>query len=178
MMFNVPSGRGTTGHRAVGDALRSSPSSRPYAACLAVSVACSSKHSSWRRRHLSLWRQQFQHGLCPAFTGYFVYHGVKKLISSDIIAAGIGSYVGIVAAFCAAVEFRIQLRFTDAAGQAPYCPYPLSISDSGHDDRPYHDFWLGRSHLYDRCPGLPQKTSPDLFQMTAPASSSKSLFDS
>ena len=34
-----------------------------------------------------------------------------------------------VAAFCAAVEFGIQpLLFKDAAGQALYCPYPLSVS--------------------------------------------------
>ena len=42
----------------------------------------------------------------------------------------VGSYVGInVAAFCAAIEFGIQpILFTDAAGKALYCPYPLSIS--------------------------------------------------
>ena len=43
------------------------------------------------------------------------------------LAAGIGSYIGInAAAFCAAIEFGIQpLLFTDAAGKALYCPYPL-----------------------------------------------------
>ena len=31
--------------------------------------------------------------------------------------------------FCAAIEFGIQpLLFTDAAGKALYCPYPLTIS--------------------------------------------------
>ena len=46
------------------------------------------------------------------------------------LAAGIGSYIGInAAAFCAAIEFGIQpLLFTDAAGKALYCPYPLTIS--------------------------------------------------
>lgn len=42
----------------------------------------------------------------------------------------LGSYAGInVAALCAAIEFGIQpLLFKDAAGQALYCPYSLSVS--------------------------------------------------
>ncbi|MGN0056589.1 MAG: energy-coupling factor ABC transporter permease [Atopobiaceae bacterium] len=48
----------------------------------------------------------------------------------ELIAAGIGSYLGInAAALCAAIEFGIQpLFFTNAAGQALYCPYPLWVS--------------------------------------------------
>ena len=47
-----------------------------------------------------------------------------------LLAAGLGSFAGInAAAFCAAVEFGIQpALFHDAAGQALYCPYGLSIS--------------------------------------------------
>jgi cobalt/nickel transport system permease protein len=41
-----------------------------------------------------------------------------------------GSYIGlVVASLVAAIEFGIQpMLFTDAAGQALYCPYPLSVS--------------------------------------------------
>lgn len=48
----------------------------------------------------------------------------------ELVAAGIGSYVGInAAALCAAIEFGIQpLLFSNAAGQALYCPYPLWVS--------------------------------------------------
>ena len=112
------------------------------------------------------------------FTGYFVYHGVKRLISSDIIAAGIGSYVGInVAAFCAAVEFGIQpLLFTDAAGQALYCPYPLSISIPAMMIGHITIFGLAEVIFTTGVLAYLKKTSPDLFHMSAPASSSKSLF--
>lgn len=129
MMFNVPLPGGTTGH-AVGGTLIAILLG-PYAACLAVSVALLIQALFFGDGGiLAFGANSFNMAFALPFTGYFVYHGVKKLISSDIIAAGIGSYVGInVAAFCAAVEFGIQpLLFTDAAGQALYCPYPLSIS--------------------------------------------------
>lgn len=129
MMFNVPLPGGTTGH-AVGGTLIAILLG-PYAACLSVSVALLIQALFFGDGGiLAFGANSFNIAFALPFTGYFVYHGVKKLISSDIIAAGIGSYVGInVAAFCAAVEFGIQpLLFTDAAGQALYCPYPLSIS--------------------------------------------------
>lgn len=129
MMFNVPLPGGTTGH-AVGGTLIAILLG-PYAACLSVSVALLIQALFFGDGGiLAFGANSFNMAFALPFTGYFVYHGVKRLISSDIIAAGIGSYVGInVAAFCAAVEFGIQpLLFTDAAGQALYCPYPLSIS--------------------------------------------------
>ena len=47
-----------------------------------------------------------------------------------LIAAAVGSYAGInAAALCAAIEFGVQpLLFSDAAGRALYCPYPLWVS--------------------------------------------------
>ncbi len=63
----------------------------------------------------------------PAAGGQ-AHSGRKHTIST--IAAGIGSYVGInAAALCAAIEFGIQpMLFRDSAGNAMYCPYPLSVS--------------------------------------------------
>lgn len=153
----------------------------PRAVCGLSLRQCSPSHSGplfWRRRYLSLWRQQFQHGLCPALYGLFRLSRRKRLISSDIIAAGIGSYVGInVAAFCAAVEFGIQpLLFTDAAGQALYCPYPLSISIPAMMIGHITIFGLAEVIFTTGVLAYLKKTSPDLFHMTAPASSSKSLF--
>ena len=112
------------------------------------------------------------------FTGYFIYHGLKKVISSDTVAAGIGAYVGInAAAFCAAVEFGIQpLLFTDAAGQALYCPYPLWISLPAMMIGHLTLFGLAEVVFTTGVLAYLRKTSPDLFQLAAPASSNKSLF--
>ena len=69
--------------------------------------------------------------------GYGIYQliarpkdGEAVPLSRELVAAGVGSYVGInAAALCAAIEFGIQpLLFTDAAGRALYCPYPLWVS--------------------------------------------------
>ena len=64
-------------------------------------------------------------GACEANA---THPGRKHTVST--IAAGIGSYVGInAAALCAAIEFGIQpMLFRDSAGNAMYCPYPLSVS--------------------------------------------------
>ena len=55
---------------------------------------------------------------------------VNPLGELIFLAAALASYVGInVAALCAAIEFGIQpLLYVNEAGQALYCPYPLSIS--------------------------------------------------
>ena len=64
------------------------------------------------------------------FLGFAIYKLIWEKTGKRKLAAGIGSYIGInAAAFCAAIEFGIQpLLFTDAAGKALYCPYPLTIS--------------------------------------------------
>lgn len=177
MMFNVPLPGGTTGH-AVGGTLIAILL-RPYAACLSVSVALLIQALFFGDGGiLAFGANSFNMAFALPFTGYFVYHGVKRLISSDIIAAGIGSYVGInVAAFCAAVEFGIQpLLFTDAAGQALYCPYPLSISIPAMMIGHITIFGLAEVIFTTGVLAYLKKTSPDLFHMSAPASSSKSLF--
>ena len=177
MMFNVPLPGGTTGH-AVGGTLIAILLG-PYAACLSVSVALLIQALFFGDGGiLAFGANSFNMAFALPFTGYFVYHGVKRLISSDIIAAGIGSYVGInVAAFCAAGEFGIQpLLFTDAAGQALYCPYPLSISIPAMMIGHITIFGLAEVIFTTGVLAYLKKTSPDLFHMSAPASSSKSLF--
>lgn len=128
MMFNIPLPGGTTGH-AVGGTLIAILFG-PYAACLAVSVALLIQALFFGDGGiLAFGANCFNMAFVLPFAGYFIYHGLKKVISSDTVAAGIGAYVGInAAAFCAAVEFGIQpLLFTDAAGQALYCPYPCGF---------------------------------------------------
>jgi cobalt/nickel transport system permease protein len=71
------------------------------------------------------------------FVGYAVTHLIAPKFGTeestkkrDLIAAGVGSYCGLnAAALCAAIEFGIQpMLFTDAAGNALYCPYGLGVA--------------------------------------------------
>ncbi len=132
MMFNVPLPGGTTGH-AVGGTLLAILFG-PYAACLAVTVALFIQALFFGDGGiLAFGANCFNMAFVLPFSGYFIYGLLKKRLTSargSYIAAGIGAYAGInAAAFCAAVEFGIQpLLFTDAAGQALYCPYPLAVS--------------------------------------------------
>ncbi len=132
MMFNVPLPGGTTGH-AVGGTLIAILFG-PYAACLAVSVALLIQALFFGDGGiLALGANCFNMAFLLPFSGYAVYSLLQKRLTSPggrYVAAGLGAYVGInLAALAAAVEFGIQpLLFTDAAGQALYCPYPLWIS--------------------------------------------------
>lgn len=177
MMFNIPLPGGTTGH-AVGGTLIAILFG-PYAACLAVSVALLIQALFFGDGGiLAFGANCFNMAFVLPFTGYFIYHSLKKVISSDTVAAGIGAYVGInAAAFCAAVEFGIQpLLFTDAAGQALYCPYPLWISLPAMMIGHLTLFGLAEVVFTTGVLAYLRKTSPDLFQLAAPASSNKSLF--
>ena len=130
MMFNIPLPGGTTGH-AVGGTLIAIIFG-PYSACLAVSVALFIQAFFFGDGGLLAFGANcFNMAFILPFSGYFIYNFMREKFScSKFIAAGVGSYVGInLASFFAAVEFGIQpLLFTDAAGHALYCPYPLSIS--------------------------------------------------
>lgn len=177
MMFNIPLPGGTTGH-AVGGTLIAILFG-PYAACLAVSVALLIQALFFGDGGiLAFGANCFNMAFVLPFTGYFIYHGLKKVIPSETIAAGIGAYIGInAAAFCAAVEFGIQpLLFTDAAGQALYCPYPLWISLPAMMIGHLTLFGLAEVVFTTGVLAYLRKTSPDLFQLAAPASSNKSLF--
>lgn len=132
MMFNVPLPGGTTGH-AVGGTLISIIMG-PYAACIAVSVALMIQALFFGDGGILAYGANcFNMAFLLPFVGYFVYKFIKDRVpgtKGEYIGAGVGSYFGInVAALCAGIEFGLQpLLFTNAAGQALYCPYPLSVS--------------------------------------------------
>ena len=128
MMFNIPLPGGTTGH-AVGGTLLAILFG-PWAACLTVTVALLIQAVFFGDGGiLAFGANCFNMAFALPFTGYFIYRQLRRRFGS-YAAAGVGAYLGInMAAFCAAVEFGIQpLLFTDAAGQALYCPYPLTVS--------------------------------------------------
>lgn len=132
MMFNVPMPGGTTGH-AVGGTLIALVLG-PYAACIAVSVALLLQALLFGDGGiLSFGANCFNMAFVLPFVGYYSARLIRKVLkkkNGNLIAGGVGSYLGInAAALCAAIEFGIQpLLFKDASGNALYCPYGLNIS--------------------------------------------------
>lgn len=132
MMFNVPLPGGTTGHAVGGTMIAAALG--PYAASIAVTIALLVQALLFGDGGiLSFGANCFNMAFVLPFVGYAVYTVLRKRFrfkNGDLAAAGIASYIGInCAAFCAAVEFGIQpLLFRDSAGNALYCPYPLSVS--------------------------------------------------
>lgn len=132
MMFNLPIPGGTTAH-AVGGTLIAILLG-PYAACIAISVALLIQAVIFGDGGiLSFGANCFNMAFVLPFTGYYIFQLIKTVWKSafgEKAAIIIGSYIGInLAAFMASLEFGIQpLLFTDAAGHALYCPYPLSVS--------------------------------------------------
>lgn len=132
MMFNVPLPGGTTGH-AVGGTLLALLLG-PYAACISVTVALLIQALLFGDGGiLAFGANCFNMAFVLPFLGYFIYKFIKDRVKSEkgeYAAIILGSYIGInVAALCTAIEFGIQpLLFKNAAGQALYSPYPLSVS--------------------------------------------------
>ena len=136
MMFNVPLPGGTTGH-AVGGTLIALLFG-PNAACLAVSVALLLQAVIFGDGGiLAFGANCFNMAFVLPYLGWAVYRllvkafgGEKAGTGARLAAAAVGSYVGLnAAALCAAVEFGIQpMLFKDAAGNALYCPYDLSVA--------------------------------------------------
>ena len=134
MMFNVPLVGGTTGH-AVGGTLIALLFG-PEAACIGVSIALLLQAVIFGDGGILSWGANcFNMAFVLPFLGYFINRLLRKVSGEKdgafrYVAAGIGSYIGLnAAAFCAAVEFGLQpLLFHDAAGNALYCPYDLSVS--------------------------------------------------
>lgn len=134
MMFNVPLPGGTTGH-AVGGTLIALLLG-PEAACLSVTIALLIQALLFGDGGiLSFGANCFNMAFVLPYLGCAVYSAIlkaqkKKSESGRLLAAGVGSYVGInAAALCTAIELGIQpMIATDASGQALYNPYPLSVS--------------------------------------------------
>ena len=171
MMFNIPLPGGTTGH-AVGGTLIAILFG-PYSACLAVSVALFIQALFFGDGGiLAFGANCFNMAFILPFSGYFVYKILRDKMS-DIMAAGIGSFVGInLAALFAAIEFGIQpLLFVDAAGQALYCPYPLSISIPAMMIGHLTIFGLAEVIFTTAVYAYLKRTSPELFNSNSAASS-------
>lgn len=136
MMFNVPLVGGTTGH-AVGGTLIALLFG-PNAACIAVSIALLLQAVIFGDGGiLAFGANCFNMAFVLPFLGYGVYKLVIKLFGGEqakpfhhYLGAVLGSYIGLnAAALCTAVEFGVQpYLFKDAAGNALYCPYDLSIA--------------------------------------------------
>ena len=136
MMFNVPLVGGTTGH-AVGGMLIALLFG-PDAACIAVSIALLLQAVIFGDGGLLAFGANcFNMAFVLPYAGYAIYRLIIRLSGDKgsreglhYGAAAIGSYIGLnLAALCAAMEFGIQpMLFRDAAGNALYCPYDLSVS--------------------------------------------------
>lgn len=132
MMFNVPVIGGSTGH-AVGGTLIAILLG-PWAAAIAVSIALVVQALVFGDGGITaIGANCVNMAIVMPFVGYYLY----RLVAGDApsptrrtVAAGIGSYFGIVAAAIAAgIEFGLQpLLAHTASGQALYAPYPLSVA--------------------------------------------------
>jgi cobalt/nickel transport system permease protein len=133
MMFNIPIPGGTSGH-AVGAVLVAILLG-PWAAVIAVSVALVIQALLFGDGGITaLGANCFNMAFIMPMVGY----GIYRLISGTsparslrrVIAAGIGGYLGLVAAsLCAGIEFGVQpLLHHTASGQALYCPYGLKVA--------------------------------------------------
>jgi cobalt/nickel transport system permease protein len=133
MMFNIPIPDGTTGH-ATGAVLLAITLG-PWAAVIATSVALLIQALVFGDGGiLAFGANAFNIGFIAPFTGYYAYKVIASGAAAgsrrQIMAAGIGGYIGLnVAALAAAIQFGIQpLLFTAADGTPLYCPYGLDVA--------------------------------------------------
>ena len=132
MMFNVPTPGGTSAH-AVGTALTSIVLG-PYAAVIATSIALLIQALFFGDGGvLAYGANTFNMAAVMAFSSYFIFNFIKNRVKTskgEKVGAFIAGYIALnLAAFCASIELGIQpILFHNSAGQALYCPYPLSVS--------------------------------------------------
>jgi cobalt/nickel transport system permease protein len=129
MMFNVPIPGGTTAH-AVGATLLAIAIG-PWAAGIAITITLAIQALIFGDGGiLSLGANCFNMAFLAPFAGYVIFKAVSALKANQVIAAVIGSYIGInIAALAAAIEFGLQpLLFHTANGTPLYCPYGLNLA--------------------------------------------------
>ncbi|OXM99667.1 cobalt transporter CbiM [Bifidobacterium vansinderenii] len=132
MMFNVPCPGGTTAH-AVGGSLIAILLGPQYAT-IAVSVALLLQALLFGDGGLITFGANcFNMAFVLPFVAYGLYAALRKVLAAgwrERAATFIGAYVGItMAALCVALELGVQpALFRDAAGQALYFPYPVTVS--------------------------------------------------
>lgn len=183
MMFNIPMPGGTTGH-AVGGTLIALLLG-PEAACISVTIALLIQALLFGDGGiLAFGANCFNMAFILPYVGYYTYKLMVRIMHADrinapasgkLVAAGIGSYLGInAAALAAAIEFGIQpALFHTASGMPLYCPYGLSISIPA--------MMLGHLTLFGAAEVIFTialyafifKTSPGMLRDAAPADASK-----
>jgi cobalt/nickel transport system permease protein len=132
MMFNVPVIGGSTGH-AVGGTLIAILLG-PWAAVISVSIALVIQALVFGDGGITaIGANCVNMAVILPFVGYYTYRlaaGSAPGRWRRVVAAGVGSYMGIVAAAIAAgVEFGLQpLIAHSASGAALYAPYPLAVA--------------------------------------------------
>ena len=132
MMFNVPVPGGTTAH-GVGGTLCAIILG-PWAAVISTSVALVIQALFFGDGGiLSIGANCFNMGIVLPFVGYFTYKAIlgngDPLSQRSVIAAAIGSYMGItVAALCVGLELGLQPHIASTNGIPDYSPYGWGTS--------------------------------------------------
>ena len=132
MMFNIPLPGGTTGHAVCGTLV--AILFGPWAAVIVVSVALAVQAFFFGDGGiLAFGANCLNMAFILPMVGYSLYTLLKRHLKGErgeLVSAAIASYLALnAAALAAALEFGIQpALFHDAAGNALYCPYPLSVS--------------------------------------------------
>jgi cobalt/nickel transport system permease protein len=132
MMFNVPVPGGTTAH-AVGGTLAAIVLG-PWAAVITTSVALIIQALFFGDGGITaIGANCFNMAIVLPLVGYLGYRLVAgrsaPLSQRRVVAAAVGSYVGItVAALCVGVELGIQPRFWSTGGVPDYSPYNLATA--------------------------------------------------
>ena len=129
MMFNIPLPGGTTGHAVGGTVLAILLG--PRAACVALTIALAIQALLFGDGGIIAFGANcFNLAFVCPFVGYYVYRALQRFSKNALVNVGVSSFVGLnVAALTTAIQFGIQpALFTDANGQALYCPYGLSVA--------------------------------------------------
>ena len=129
MMFNIPLFAGMTGHAVGGTVLAILLG--PQAACVALTVALAIQALIFSDGGIIAFGANcFNLAFVCPFAGYYVYRALRRFSKNALVNVGVSSFVGLnVAALTTAIQFGIQpALFTDANGQALYCPYGLSVA--------------------------------------------------
>lgn len=132
MMFNIPAPGGTSAH-AVGTALTAIILG-PYAAIISTSIALLIQSLFFGDGGILAYGANcFNMAFVMAFSGYYTFKFLSKRFKSkkgELISVFLAGYIALnLAALFTGVELGIQpILFHNTAGQALYCPYPLSVS--------------------------------------------------
>lgn len=129
MMFNLPVPDGTTAH--VTGAALLAVALGPWAATISLTIALVIQALLFGDGGvLALGANCFNIAFIAPFSGYLVYKLFLKMKANQVVASGVGAYLGsIIAALATAVELGLQpLLFHTANGSPLYFPYGLKLT--------------------------------------------------